>query len=1224
MNGSTKDLTSNECFNSAIISRAETMTAPREPHRPPSPPDRRPSPRGGHPSPSTASAAGRSAGFARLAGARRGLVGSVRALAAAALLALCGGLALPATAQAQEYTPLPGLRVSDGRVQFSFFQAGGCINLNSTINGVAYTTHTSKWQRKDGAIWVDVPGTERAGLCAYSTTSPGEYRLVAEISIGGQRGFYSSENTLIVEGMTPEEMMPPPVTGGPTYYFPHLAVGAGWQTTITYTNYSSQEVSCQTDFLSDQGTPLMVSFADRGTVVSRTDVLPPQGSVHQATNVGLNAPLAPGWARATCTGPVKASLLFRQHNSEGVPVAEAAVNAATVPATRFVTFAEQGEGKSGTGVAYANPSDTSAMLTFTAKDEAGLTLASVTQELPAGGHDAQNMTLLFGLTGFTGSLEVTSTEPIVTLSLNFEAAPVFSSLPPGEVDAAAQGSTTYYFPHLAVGASWQTTITYINYSSQEVSCTTEFLSDQGSPLMVSFADRGTVVSRPDTLPPGGSVHQETSVGLSAPLASGWARATCTGPVKASLLFRQHNSEGVPVAEAAVNAATVPATRFVTFAEQGEGKSGTGVAYANPSDTSAMLTFTAKDEAGQTLASVVRTLLPGGHDAQNMALLFGLSSFTGSLEITSTEPIVTLSLNFEAAPVFSSLPSGEVDAAPDVPGGGNNFGVGDALPGVPTAGQLFPVSGWATEWSGVTFSATTDRSTTYLTFDDGGYIQLQTGTRYTCRATGGCRVGNGVISRGTIVGSGGTPAPPPGNQPDLVIQTPSVSDSSPNAGGSFTLSATVRNQGNGLSASTTLRFYRSTDTTISSSDTEVGTDAVNALAAGGTSSSVLTLTAPSTAGTYYYGACVDPVSGESATGNNCSDSRAVTVRSGSNLQIYNDNVVVLPVTENLAAGLELPREDYTARFYEQFNDEFDFLVFVPNMARGEQEWDGAFYVSVKNDVQGIGQRIYSNNSSFGSAGKLQGVISFMGFFALPEFSDFRDSCLRCSDIRNGTLLHEFMHRWGNFVVPTNYGPHWGFISSGGYLDGVDISNMIDHGGGKFSAPNPFSSGQFSPIELYLAGFIPPEEVPDFQTAEDGKWLLDERGDIVEDDNGYRMFTASGFKTYTIEDIIAEHGSRVPDHSQAQKDFRAVVILLVSEDYPASQKRLEQLSDDVLWFSHAGKDEFRPTITNFYEATGGRGTITMDGLSQFQSRAGAKRLAAPSSFGTPPPPIVDLRE
>ena len=207
-----------------------------------------------------------------------------------------------------------------------------------------------------------------------------------------------------------------------------------------------------------------------------------------------------------------------------------------------------------------------------------------------------------------------------------------------------------------------------------------------------------------------------------------------------------------------------------------------------------------------------------------------------------------------------------------------------------------------------------------------------------------------------------------------------------------------------------------------------------------------------------------------------------------------------------------------------------------------------------------------------------------------------------------------------------GPHWGFSSSGGYLDCYDISNMIDHGAGRFSAPNPFysrSSEQYSPIELYLAGFIPPEEVPDFQTAEDGEWLLDERGYPVYDDNGYRMFTASGFKTHTIEDIIAEHGPRVPDHPQAQKDFRAAVILLTSEDYPATRERLERLSDDVFWFSRAGKDESGPPVTNFYEATGGRGTITMEGLSQFQSRALAERLA-PSSFGTQPPPIVDLRE
>ena len=481
--------------------------------------------------------------------------------------------------------------------------------------------------------------------------------ITITITVTATRGDDTAEVEFTVE-IEPE----PPPPGDQTYYFPHLAVGASWQTTITYINHSREEVTCQTDFISDHGSPLMVSFAELGTVDSRTDVLPPGGSVHQETDVALSAPLAPGWARANCTGPVQASLLFRWYNSEGMPVAEAGVNAATVPATRFVTFAEQGEGKNGTGVAYANPSDTAALVTFTVRDADGEVLAIEDLMLPPNGHGAQNMPTLFDLSSFTGSLEVTSTEPIVSLSLNFEAASGFSSLPPGELDAAAQGSTTYYFPHLAVGASWQTTITYINYSREEVTCQTNFISDHGTPLMVSFAALGMVDSRTDVLPPGGSVHQETDVALSAPLAPGWARANCTGPVQASLLFRWYNSEGMPVAEAGVNAATVPATRFVTFAEQGEGKNGTGVAYANPSDTAALVTFTARDADGEVLASEDLMLPPNWHGAQNMPTLFDLSSFTGSLEVTSTEPIVSLSLNFEAAPVFSSLPPGELDAA----------------------------------------------------------------------------------------------------------------------------------------------------------------------------------------------------------------------------------------------------------------------------------------------------------------------------------------------------------------------------------------------------------------------------------------------------------------------------------------------------------------------------------------------------------------------------------
>ena len=91
-------------------SRAEAMTAPRprEQRRPPAPPDRRPPRRGGGSSPSiyAESAAVLPAGPGRLRDARRGLVRSARALAAAALLALFGALALPTATQAQSVTTL--------------------------------------------------------------------------------------------------------------------------------------------------------------------------------------------------------------------------------------------------------------------------------------------------------------------------------------------------------------------------------------------------------------------------------------------------------------------------------------------------------------------------------------------------------------------------------------------------------------------------------------------------------------------------------------------------------------------------------------------------------------------------------------------------------------------------------------------------------------------------------------------------------------------------------------------------------------------------------------------------------------------------------------------------------------------------------------------------------------------------------------------------------------
>ena len=226
---------------------------------------------------------------------------------------------------------------------------------------------------------------------------------------------------------------------------------------------------------------------------------------------------------------------------------------------------------------------------------------------------------------------------------------------PGSIVGLAplSSSNNYYFSQLAVGGGFQTTLTYFNYSPQTVTCVTNFYSDQGTPLAIPFS-QGNISTRTDVLAPGGSIHDQSAASLSAAVSQGWAQGGCSGPVEASVLYRFYQA-GVATGEASVAAETAPTTEFATFAQ-----TATGVAYANPSTTqSATITITAYNAAGAKLGSQVVTLGPLAHGAANVGPLLGLSNFTGGIKITSTIPIISLSLNAEAFPVFSSLPSGDL-------------------------------------------------------------------------------------------------------------------------------------------------------------------------------------------------------------------------------------------------------------------------------------------------------------------------------------------------------------------------------------------------------------------------------------------------------------------------------------------------------------------------------------------------------------------------------------
>ena len=128
-------------------------------------------------------------------------------------------------------------------------------------------------------------------------------------------------------------------------------------------------------------------------------------------------------------------------------------------------------------------------------------------------------------------------------------------------------------------------------------------------------------------------------------------------------------------------------------------------------------------------------------------------------------------------------------------------------------------------------------------------------------------------------------------PDLVIDEWELSEPANLSGGSgvdpgtpFDLTFAVSNRGNGRSTGTTIRYYISSDAIIPSGDTEIANDPVSALGVNEGELKSISSTFPTSPGHYYYGACVDAVSGESNQHNNCSEAVPVVVRELSPVRI----------------------------------------------------------------------------------------------------------------------------------------------------------------------------------------------------------------------------------------------------------------------------------------------------------------------------------------------------
>ena len=264
-----------------------------------------------------------------------------------------------------------------------------------------------------------------------------------------------------------------------------------------------------------------------------------------------------------------------------------------------------------------------------------------------------------------------------------------------------------------------------------------------------------------------------------------------------------------------------------------------------------------------------------------------------------------------------------------------------------------------------------------------------------------------------------------------------------------------------------------------------------------------------------------------------------------------------------------------------------------------------FISASNDVRGIGRPVFSRSREYGSEGKLQGII------VLHEYRS----------LLTQVMVHELTHRWAAHIL--NSDVHWGRISANSPLGGFNVATLKSHEDGSYTAcygnnslsnPPDVYGLPMPPIDLYLAGLVPPEEVPDLVQFEGSREFYP--ADFCDGSIG---LIATSIRTHSIDDIIERYGNRFPDHSQSQKDFRAAVILLVNKKHPPVRSRLDRVSHDAAFFSQLEPVSRNGTLEqyNFYEFTGGRATLTAAGLSEFVKVEDQSRVSGVKATGTPVP-------
>ncbi len=245
---------------------------------------------------------------------------------------------------------------------------------------------------------------------------------------------------------------------------------------------------------------------------------------------------------------------------------------------------------------------------------------------------------------FLGQFRLGEKQQTGLFVLNIDSGEIRKVVITGEQAPASAPLATIVFAQFADGrvdqGSFQTSLLLINPSFFSSSAAVKFRDSKGSPAPVKIGNELN-----DTfafsVPACGSLAVETSPG---PLpTSGYVIVESGGELSGVEIFSLFSQSGERQTEAGVLPST--ASKKFSIAAQAKGDLNTGLALVNLTSERAELSFEARDEQGQLVATAKRNLDPSQHLALFVAkeLFAGLTTFLGKVEITSSVPVYKVTL-----------------------------------------------------------------------------------------------------------------------------------------------------------------------------------------------------------------------------------------------------------------------------------------------------------------------------------------------------------------------------------------------------------------------------------------------------------------------------------------------------------------------------------------------------------------------------------------------------